>query len=264
MGMVKDHVLWAGEVRFLNDAQELGYFGSLIHNYCLPREEFATGCEREVYGQLIAWTKIRFIDGPFVFAASLTENGNLLSQWRGYCQHGRGVSLGFDPALIAACAQGNGFLIGKCIYDSAAQTQIAGDVVTLLQSEAAKRGPDSGKHSSQSYWTLFTEFESEILTIAALVKHPSFAEECEWRCVSRPVSNYVEAPIHYRPGKSTLIPYLNFPLPVVAGGLAVGEVVIGPSANLNLMHKSVSSYLAKYAMTHQHRIIRSSGSPYQG
>jgi hypothetical protein len=44
--------------------------------------------------------------------SSFRANGNLLSQWRGYSVHGKGVSLGFDPATIVRLSPRPGLFRG--------------------------------------------------------------------------------------------------------------------------------------------------------
>ena len=100
MGIVEKRALWASEVRYLNDAHELHHFGSLIDQQIVPGQVLKSDSEdRQILGQFRKWLKERLSFGPLIFVSSLTEKGNLLSQWRGYCPHGQGVSLGFNPDL---------------------------------------------------------------------------------------------------------------------------------------------------------------------
>lgn len=263
LGIVSSKVLWATEISYLNDSQELRYFTNLMKEKLMTYDVVGNGAEIDAAGQLSSWINDWFIGGALVFTTSFTENGNVLSQWRGYCRHGRGVSLGFDPATIVAFAGQADFAVARCVYDWQQHHQLARDVVSSLVKMALENGPDTQKHPSQSYFTTFQAAANDVIRIAALAKHPSFAEEEEWRCISQPFTNYVEAPIKYRAGASALVPYIEFPLPELNDALAIQTAVVGPSATPDLAINGVSQFLAKYAQTGQQRTIRACGIPYR-
>ena len=54
--------------------------------------------ERKHQKQALFWFTLAVL-----FGASFRANGNLLSQWRGYAVHGKGVSIGFNPREIVRC-----------------------------------------------------------------------------------------------------------------------------------------------------------------
>jgi hypothetical protein len=81
---------------------------------------------------------------------------------------------------------------------------------------------------------------------AGIFKDASFAEESEWRLISRPLSCTVPQ-YAYRPGKSTVTPYYRFPLAQdEVGHLKLKEIVVGPSPHPNLAERSVHSLLVKH------------------
>lgn len=263
LSIVTHKTLWATEISYLNDTQELRLFADLLLEKINVYDAVGTDSEIKAASQLTGWIKDWFVGGALVFTTSFTENGNILSQWRGYCQHGRGVSLGFDPAtIIAAAAQAN-FTIGRCIYEWPKHHELARAVVGRLVSLAIERGDHANMHPTQSFYPTFDEAAPEIIRIGVLCKHPSFAEEREWRCISQPVKHYVEAPIKYRAGSSALIPYLEFPLPSMNEALAVQTAIVGPSPTPDLAFNGVARYLSKYAATGQQRSIRACGIPYR-
>ena len=84
------------------------------------------------------------------------------------------------------------------------------------------------------------------MRLAALLKHPSFYEEQEWRLVSSVTTNYITAPIEYREGPSMLIPYMNFYLPEAEDRrIDIEHVFLGPTPNVNSSMTSLSRYLSK-------------------
>lgn len=263
LSIIKDKTLWATELRYLNDSEEFRYFAELMSQKTLLYDARGNEAEIDAVSQLQSWIRGWFVDGALVFVTSFTENGNVLSQWRGYCEHGKGVSLGFDPSAIVTCADQASFKLGRCIYDTKCHHDLAMEVVQRLVKAALANGPDVTKHISQSYYSTFESASAEIIRIAALTKHPAFKEEEEWRCVSEPVRNYVEAPIEYRAGRSSLVPYIRFPLPVINDALAIQTAFVGPSPSPDLALNGIAQCLSKYAATGQQRRIIACQIPYR-
>lgn len=246
LGIVGDRAIRATDARFFSDTAELQHAAdSLLHE--IGRRQSAS--PSAVLQQLSDWLSHRLTDGNILFIACFTTRGNLLSQWRSYCPPGRGVSLGFDAGKLCEQAFTSGFQVGRCVYEPAAQASIVAAVLDEIQRLAKVRGENtdrSTRHLSQSFHGVFEEVETDLLRVAALLKHPSFHEEDEWRFVSAAVTNYVEAPIKYREGASMLIPYLDLTLPKsVDRDLDIEHVVLGPTPSSNNSMTSLSRYLSK-------------------
>ena len=181
-----------------------------------------------------------------IFVTSFTENGNLLSQWRGYCKHNQGVSLGFRLEVLQKSAADAKFVLGRCIYDINKKHKLARQVVAEIVQEAEVIGPDPKQHASQSFWGAFQSLEADLLRIAILIKNPAFSEEDEWRMISPVLNNYVEPDIHYRVGSTMLIPYLRVPLRTAATSeTMIDQVYLGPTTHQNLAIGSLSKYLSR-------------------
>lgn len=262
MGIVSSEVLWASEIRYLNDAAELKHLQQLVVNVVRQVGEHSDAVS-EISRQFGIWLTERVQHGPLVFVVSLTERGNLLSQWRGYTPHGQGVSLGFAPEHLTQQTASSSFTLGRCIYDSNRQNEIVVSLLNAIVAEAQNRGPSDKIHLSQSYYAYFEEVEEHILRICALLKHPSFVEESEWRAVSQAHSNYVVPPIKYRLGKSFLIPYIELSLTQPGEGFEMPYIIVGPTPTTNLSMASISMYLSKYASTIKPPRIQNSQIPYR-
>ncbi|MGN6365835.1 DUF2971 domain-containing protein [Asticcacaulis taihuensis] len=240
MAIVKNNSLWATEIRYFNDSSELSHTSALLSSLILQREK------SEVLDQFRNWSLDRIQNGNLLFIGCFTENGNLLSQWRGYCPPGKGVSLGFAPNMIINSARIQKFEIGRCIYDIKQQINILTEILVAIENAAKDYNPESQKrkfHPSQSFHGLFEIFESDLLKIAALIKNPAFHEENEWRVISPIISNYVNSPIEYREGISTLVPYLNFRLSIT-DKISLERVYIGPTPKMNLSMHSFPKFLS--------------------
>jgi hypothetical protein len=244
--IIRDGALWATDIHYFNDSAELGHTAALLLNEIRTRQSARSG-DQIILGQLSQWVADRVVNGHAMFVASLTANGNLLSQWRSYCTYGKGVSLGISAARLLECAAAQAFRVVKCVYDHGEQRRIAGAVVDAIEALALCRGPapSSKAHPSQSYHPAFAECEDGVLRIAAVLKNPAFKEEAEWRAVSPIVADYVHTDISYRPGRSTLIPYKLFKLGRLGAGLELARVFVGPTPNVNLSMNSIAQFLSR-------------------
>ena len=248
LGTLESKSLCASEIRFLNDAAEMKHMVHLLDNE-ISRRLGKKGYKSSVLGQFKDWMSHRITDGHMLFCASLTANGNLLSQWRGYCPPNKGVSIGFHPTTITHCSMTQEFLVGKCIYDRIRQDNITKRIIDNIENIALKRKKKrnvSKHHTKQSFYYIFEGIEADLLRIAALLKSPAFQEEDEWRVVSPVFPDYIEPPIKYRDGASMLIPFLEFQLLQNGSStMDIQHVFLGPTSNNNLSMTSLSRFLTK-------------------
>ena len=133
-----------------------------------------------------------------LFSASFRANGNLLSQWRGYSSHGKGISLGFDHQAIQSLASAQNFRVGKCLYYIGKQQQLATRIIDCVISMC---------DHDDDIDVVLQDIEADLLSICALLKHPAFTEEQELRLISPTFTSVSSAPIAFREGKAMLVPY---------------------------------------------------------
>tara|TARA_R110002049_G_scaffold150602_4_gene313727 strand:+ start:2592 stop:3470 length:879 start_codon:yes stop_codon:yes gene_type:complete len=244
LGIVSSGELRASDIRYMNDSAELRHTLSILRDYITKR--VISGSDNPVLlNELLEWLSHRIVSGPMVFGASFRTNGNLLSQWRGYSNHGKGVSLGFNPDRILACARRQQFQVGKCVYDPAEQTALMEELVNALEARAdASEAPVSKGDQRSSWHHLFEEVEGDLLRIAAVLKHPSFEEEQEWRIVSPILSRDENERIHFREGASMLVPYYAFELGSADDDpMVLDHVYLGPTSNIELSMTSLELFL---------------------
>jgi hypothetical protein len=249
MSIVESKSLYATEIRYFNDAAEMEQTATLLRNEISKRLE-QEGTNKKLLDQLYQWISHRLTNGYMLFVVSFTASGNLLSQWRGYCQNGKGVSIGFLPEDIRQSAELQHFRMGRCRYEINEQIKLAAEIIDSIITLAYLRGENidpSKRHPSNSFHDIFEEVEPDLISIAALLKHPGFKEEKEWRAVSAVKSNYITEPICYREAASMLTPFIHFSLPkTTSGSLAIEHAFLGPTQNINLSMKSLSQFLSKY------------------
>ncbi len=243
MGIVESGVIWAGDIRYMNDAAELRHTADLIRQETTRRIQ-AGHTNPVLLNEFFDWVSYRITNGHMLFGASFRANGNLLSQWRGYSTHGKGVSIGFSSEQVLRAAQQQNFQVGRCLYDPDAQRRLIAEVIDAVEALAA-----TNKDNGASYQDLFTSIEVDLLRIAAILKHPSFQEEDEWRIVSPVVTDYLHSPVKFRQGAYMLVPYLEFRLyPLAESRLPVEHIFLGPTPNMELAMNSMSLYLSKQSI----------------
>lgn len=248
LGIVKSRSLWASDIRYMNDSAELKHTADLIRTEVLRR--ITAGHTRpDLLNQFLDWVSHRITNGHMLFAASFRSNGNLLSQWRGYSRHGKGVSLGFDPEYIIRCADQQAFQIGKCIYSCEQQELLLRkvvDAVEVLAEEHDSQLTERDGAGNRLYHPIFEMMESDLLRIAAILKHPSFREEEEWRIVSPVITDYHLAAVQFREGASMLVPYIEFRLSSLGNGpIALEHLFLGPTPNIRISMNSLEMFLSQ-------------------
>ncbi len=246
LGIVKSRALWASDIRYMNDSAELRHTADLINMEV--RERIDGGHPNpHLLTQFVDWVSHRITSGHMLFGASFRSQGNLLSQWRGYSTPGKGVSLGFSPEYILQCAEKQHFMVGRCIYEPAKQRLLIREVVNAVETLAGRLavGERTAVERSVLYRETFAKMETDLLRIAAILKHPSFHEEKEWRIVSPIIVNNADAPILFREGHAMLVPYIEFDISLGDTPLAMDHLFLGPTANSNISMNSLKMFLEK-------------------
>ncbi len=248
LGIVDSGSLWASDIRYMNDSAELKHTADLIRTEISHR--IAAGHPKpDLLNQFLDWVTHRITNGHMLFAASFRSNGNLLSQWRGYSRLGKGVSIGFNPDYILQCAEKQSFQIGRCIYNCKSQARLISQIIDAVEVLAETHDGGGDRQTTRgdhSYYSIFHLIESDLLRIAAILKHPSFREEEEWRIVSPVITDYVTAPVLFREGISMLVPYVKFDLVAEEGSaIVLDHLFLGPTPNITISMNSLTMFLAK-------------------
>ncbi len=258
LGIITTRTLWASDIRYMNDSAELKHSADLIK--AEVQQRIAQRPEKAgLLGQFVEWVTHRITNGHMLFGASFRSHGNLLSQWRGYSTHGKGVSLGFSKEYILQCAEKQHFKIGKCIYNPERQLQLIKEVVDAVEAEAEEyeREQKGAKLLDEIYRPVFEKMEIDLLKIAAVLKHPSFREEEEWRVVSPVYTSYTDSPILFREANAMLVPYIEFDLKLKSEQPPqIEHVFLGPTSNTSISMNSLKMFLS------QHNIFPAKGIDY--
>lgn len=248
--IVEDQQLRISHVYYMNDANEIKYGAELFKAVVAERQNRET--DQTLVGFLIEFREWlnQLIGLPhYIFVFSLTEKGNLLSQWRAYTPSGEaGVSIGFSQEGLKKLAAERGFELIQCLYDKKEQLSILNSELDAIVEKFIKDGPSintAGRPANQKYLSYCYQHSEWLLKTFCRIKDSYFQEESEWRLVSKYYEKYTDPEMKFREGRTTLVPFIEFPLANIhEDGRLFEQVYVGPSSNFNLAYSAIASFLS--------------------
>lgn len=189
---------------------------------------------------------VQVIDG---LGFCLSEEGDLLSQWRGYAADATGVSIGFSKDYLEQFAEASlaedkpGFTLQRVEYDPEIQESLIKptyiEIKKLINEGAFKfpgkrtildaRSDDEVKKDNEKIKGLFSRLSMTVLTLFAklfLLKTSAFREEREWRLISYFVKMGADM-CSFHALNDRIVPYREFKLFELEDGPIV-KVILGP------------------------------------
>lgn len=227
LGILTSRFVYATKIQYFNDSAEFHLTLNLAK--ALVDDQAEMGLDADVATRLNG--EIDAIRQSNIFAVSLTEEPDLLSQWRSYGSPGSSYAIGLDAEVLTDIADDIGWVLDKCIYSPTEHRRVVGAAVDHALSGAANAG---------------RVLRSQLLAIAPVNKHVSFEEEAEWRIFSPPLPEEFEW--QFRPGRFTPVPYVLLPLQRQDGETAVREVVVGPTPHRDLAIMAIAALLRKESL----------------
>ena len=245
MGIFINQELWATKIQYLNDKKEYTLALELAKKHL---EELIKNAEKQENRALIA--KLNYyiksipnIKDMNICVSSLTENGDLLSQWRGYSNHLGGYSIGFNIFALEPFINHQGFELAKCIYEPKEQEKVIKKMINELIEEFNSEVEPS--HKMLIHYESGNHFTNRLAKIAPLLKDSSFAEECEWRIVSTVNFNNLE----FRTGNSMLTPYFKIDLDSRKNqdfDRLIDEIIVGHTPHHELAISATKAFILKH------------------
>ena len=229
IGIVQRQELWASRARFLNDTSEL------MHAYELTAGECRRRLEAGLDPASTAWLQgfVVYVEevghpDPAQYIVSLSENGDLLSQWRGYGDYAVGL-------LAENLNQISSWRLVKCIYDREVQRDLSAAAVerALWELRAGHWNSIGADERDRGFHAV----GDQLRQLAPMLKHEAFSEEAEWRLVSEMLNPFPTPKI--RAGARSLIAYTA--VRIEPG--TVREVVVGPGPHREVRTAGVTSLL---------------------
>jgi hypothetical protein len=236
IGIIENRDIWMSHVLFMNDKEEVKDAEKIISSVIEELRE-TNKCDSAFISYINEIERSPYFTTDYPVAViSLSEKKDSLSQWRGYCPYGGGVSIGIAPAEIEVIKNdGGGYFLSslyRCIYDDETKRRIINSIITEKYSSYISDNIDSD---------LAPDACAIVLSIAkSIFKNQSFAEEQEWRIVSLPLNRQ---DWDFRAGKNCLIPFIKQRLDQLN---FIKEIWIGPSFRQDLSKKSLRMLLQKH------------------
>lgn len=253
LSMVKSDkpAFWLSAISYLNDSKELMHGHDLMlkrlndYNFMATQNQAAIPFLK-IFADILG---LKRNTNSHMYVMSFSEAANSLSQWRSYTPHGKGISMSFD------FTQGNDFLalcnlhLVQCLYDEHEQLSL---IDALIEHTVHAFSSFFEDHEwPQSITDLPTEddkfknrYQHALSTgykIFAIIKHPAFKDEKEWRLLAQNTNAVTE--IDYRSGSNMLLPYLVAPVDLEG---YLERITIGPTAHKELAEDAIAGLLRKH------------------
>ena len=254
IGILTSGKIWTTEIHYLNDKSEIQlafkYIRNEIESQKKGKDKMRTDEELDIMLEALS-----VVEEVNMSVASFTENGDQLSQWRGYSEVGNGYSLGFyGQELLKNINRNPNYRLLPCIYDEDIQLQMVEELINTTPVLNVKSEPDY--NSSLLFQTAFGD---AAVSLAAIIKSGGFKEEKEWRLIG-PTHLYFDA--KFRPGNYTLIPYWEYDLEIES---TLESIVIGPTPEVELSERAVAGLIASMFPDNRRLLsrIKHSNIPYR-
>lgn len=183
---------------------------------------------------------------PGWYVTCFTEDGDELSQWRGYGSGEGGFSIEFDSIYMRGMSHQGQVMLGKVEYDEVKQDQFFDDVLNhtiifFLKGIKNQRAPTKKQWLQDflSCWSYHTGF------FPTMVKHPKFKQEREWRLLF-PFSTEAIPRMRFLQRNSMLTKHVPIRFKIGADGnsrLPLKSIVVGPCRHTDISKISVGDLL---------------------
>lgn len=223
--IVKTGKVWCSNVKYSNDPAEIIYGDAALREMLQEHfPDFALGGVFQTIADIDYYT------------AAFSAEPDLLSQWRAYCQNGRGVAIGFDSKALASHAT---MLFRRVEYDRNTQIKLAADVMALYADPIKE-----GYGDEAAVRPLLAELALLFVVLRGIFKQRAYVGEAEYRLfntLTHPRETHDTA-VLFRATRTAVIPYYDVDLSqnrITCGGLPLREVIVGPCLDSELAEASI-------------------------
>lgn len=245
-GIVKSKSLWLTKAAYLNDKSELKHAIAIFQH---EAQRAACNASESDIRELIltASRQLESFRQTNICIASFCEDGDLLSQWRGYGSSGPGVALGFSGKALAR-VNGSGWArLFRCVYNHHEHNQIIQDLIQILVNSykvAVKGVAAEGRAALRE--NLIGYFNTTFLQVAPVLKSTYFSAEREWRIVTLPRSS-TDTRFRALVSDARICQYYAYEFERAPSGSYdfLPSVVIGPASEADLVGGAVWTLCTK-------------------
>lgn len=231
LSIIQNSSIWMFDISKSNDCLERSYIYNKIKNRIESELEITpedlhawkTGCKVNEVSDYLMLT----------YVACFSERKDCLSQWRGYADDGKGISIGFCKKMLESLPKimHHKLSFSKVIYDENQQEKYVNKVVEEIFRNMEHKG--IGKAGIELGANHKDEF--------AIYKNPSFEEEREWRLILNSYPKWKEIKVGdmsfteptFRVSNGRLISYVELSFANIKRDF-VKEIWIGPKSEVEL------------------------------
>ena len=273
LNIIENSTIRLSPLSYTNDFLEGRYFYEIFHEAlkCSDIDEGIANVAR-----VLAKTYPEHTEG---FAFCLSEEGDLLSQWRAYADNGAGFSIGFDKEILEGiyedCNFGKKFTELKRVkYEADAVKLLIDPIVESLSAicreykgtiflsknydvESAAQGIlsspgrdlevfEATNHKGHSALNAILQALSPLQFEMYQFKIETFREEKEWRLLRyRHKAHFAE--INYSAHATGIRPFINSKMKTRAKA-AINKIILGPRNSTNI--EWMTAFLSAYGFGH--------------
>lgn len=258
INIIQNKKFWASHLNFMNDMSE-GLVGVKIIERIIKYSDIYKDYESPA--DLLNEVK-KQLKEMNIFVVSFTNKKDDLNQWRGYANTPNGLNICFSPTKLSekiitarkieriseiiqkeslqSKMKSTHCILLKCLYDELLQSYLIRDILELFSSY-----PDK------------TTMARMLCFCSPFLKDKGFVDEEEWRLVIfSPTSINT---VKYRTGKSSIIPYLEFPFNIDA----IKSITLAPTSPDKRIQKESVEYFIKSTLKDRVIPIEESQVPYR-
>lgn len=252
--IIQSKSIWLSNVSQMNDSKE----NKIIENFFPLMDSFF---EKVKFKEWIEPFYFTFQKEPLIFC--LSENKDLLSQWRGYANDGKGISIGFDinkfklnKGTLSSDAFFN-FTIQRINKDKKIIAEEEFDQNTtfqkviynkLEQEKYLEKNFEKVKKLSEeeNFFSdlLIPIFSHNLARVSIILKNHSFEEEKEWRIIHVPHENNTQgkkiknsdlsiSELKFRVSNNVITNYKILDFSKIFDSTLIPEIVIGPKCSVD-------------------------------
>lgn len=259
LGILKEKRFRASSSIYLNDKKE---FTNGLEVF--SQDLFANFCGSDI--SKVVLEELGRVQVSNKFVTSFSVESDLLSQWRGYADDGRGVAVGIDRLKFKELLDDNldinveDFFV---IYDDDRKKEIARKVVSVVLSNIHDKISDN----SEVIKFAQNELVKNAVRVAGYFKDSAFKEEKEFRFEKSLDLNTNLSDVFHRISKNgLLVPYTHITVntvPFKSNSLPISKIIIGPSLNFELNKRAIQQMLLKSEYNLDEVEISASEIPYR-
>lgn len=188
-GIIESKSLWLTKLSYLNDIKELKLAIDLFRE---SAAEWAKKIDQEEKREFLDKTahQLQYFQNTNIGVASFCENGDLLSQWRSYCNGDSGVALEFNARSFKSLSN-LGLNLWRCVYLPQEQKTIIDGLINILlmSYDVINSTGVSGENREKTKSDIMGYFTGTFLQVAPVIKDSHYYEEKEWRIITRSTSS---------------------------------------------------------------------------